>query len=54
MEMSRLGHLNALDMSAISSLLAFPSTGGDLMDAFHVPSSCASNALVLAFGFTFI
>ena len=54
MEIYFLGHFNVLDIKPINSVLAFPSTGGDFKEAFHVPSSSLSSALDLAFGFTLI
>ena len=46
------GHPNRFEISWINSAFALPSTGGDLSEAFHVPSSSCSSALVRAFGLT--
>ena len=39
-------------IKAISSAFALPSTGGDLIRASHVPSSCSSSAATREFGLT--
>ncbi len=46
------GHLKCLAMRLINSALALPSTGGDLMWARKVPSSCSSSELLRALGLT--
>lgn len=52
-KISDLGHLKCFASSTISSALALPSTGGDLIWASHVPSSLCWSRLARELGFTF-
>ena len=54
METPDFRHPKCLATSAISSSFAFPSTGGDLMRASHVPSSFCSSRLARELGLTLI
>src|SRR6185437_1159082 len=53
MRTSALRHRNCSATNAMSSSLAFPSTGGDLRRATHVPSGDWVSDVVLDLGFTF-
>lgn len=48
-----LAQRNCAATSAMSSAFAFPSTGGDLSVASHVPSGAWTRVDSRAFGFTF-